>query len=81
MVDDECLGDGPVDPVGEAHAHDVFGERLIVGDRPALDAEGEPMVGYTFFTLIFDIKGTYERDGSRTYGDAGGRTVRKQGDY
>ena len=49
--------------------------------RPALDAEGEPMVGYTFFTLIFDIKGTYERDGSRTYGDAGGRTVRKQGDY
>lgn len=49
--------------------------------KPALNAAGEPMVGYTFFTLIFDIRGTYERDGSRTYGDATGRTVRKQGDY
>lgn len=48
---------------------------------PALDAEGEPMVGYTFFTLTFDIKGMYEPEGSRTYGDAAGRTVRKEGDY
>lgn len=49
--------------------------------KPALDAEGKPMVGYTFFTLIFDIKGMYEPEGSRTYGDAAGRTVRKEGDY
>ncbi len=39
------------------------------------------MKAYTMFTLTFDIRGTYEPEDSRVYGDAAGRTVRKQGDY